>query len=80
MNKQVKIEINGKDYYCDSEILKLIMRNQDKIEALEYNRDKAIEYIEENEFKASDGEVCYFCNMQVIKNLLSILRGEDNDK
>ena len=79
MNKQAKVNINNKDYYCDSEILKLIMRNQDKIEALEYNRDKAIKYIEENEFKASDGEVCYFCNMQVIKNLLSILRGEDNE-
>ena len=41
--------------------------------------DKAIEYIKENEFKASDGEVCYYCNMQVIKDLLDILRGEDNE-
>ena len=45
MNKQVKVNINDKDYYCDSEILKLIMRNQDKIELLEYRIDKVIEYI-----------------------------------
>ena len=45
MNNQVKITINNKDYYCDMEVLKLIERLQDKIELLEYNRDKAIEYI-----------------------------------
>lgn len=44
---------------------------------LEERVHEAIEYIEENEFKASDGEICYFCNMQVIKDLLDILRGDE---
>ena len=51
----------------------------DEIERLNNIINEAIEYIKENEFKASDGEVCYFCNMQVIKDLLNILQGEDNE-
>lgn len=85
MNKQAKININNKDYYCDSEILKLIMRNQDKIEALEYNRDKAIEYIEKHKQIAmfadlrKEGTHQYTIECDA-DDLLSILRGEDNDK
>ena len=52
MEKQVKINIKNKDYYCDSEIFKYIMRLQDKVELLEYNRDKAIDLLVE-----------YFCSM-----------------
>ena len=42
--------------------------------------EKAIKYIKGNEFKASDGEICYFCNMQVIRDLLNILQGVDNNE
>ena len=35
MEKQVKINIKDKDYYCDMEVLKLIERLQDKVELLE---------------------------------------------
>ena len=78
MNKQVKIKINGKDYYCDSEILKLIMRNQDKIEALEYNRDKTIEYIEHEWFKRQQlGITRLDFSYEELQDILSILRGEE---
>ena len=88
MNKQVKININGKDYYCDSEILKLIMRNQDKIELLEYNRDKAIEYIDTLYIDEYDGNSYYIKDNtgndklgieDIPNNIKNILRGEDNE-
>ena len=79
MEKQVKVNINDKDYYCDSEVLKLIMRNQDKIELLEYRIDKAIRLMKQmskgNE--KYDNEV-YLTNYQ-IEVIISILRGEDNE-
>ena len=46
MNKQVKINIKNKDYYCDMEVLKLIERLQDKVELLEYNRDQTLKNID----------------------------------
>lgn len=84
MNKQVKININDKDYYCDIEVLKLIERLQDKIELLEYNRDKAIEYVEKNKQIAmfadlrKDGTHQYTieCDADELEN---IIRGEDNE-
>ena len=67
MNKQVKIQIKDKDYYCDMEVLKLIERLSDKLELLEYNRDKTIEYIEENGILDLNGY-----------DLLNILKGSKN--
>ena len=80
MNKQVKININGKDYYCDSEILKLIMRNQDKIELLEYNRDKSIRKLEDllDMVKFYEPEMVNL--IDIIESIISILRGKDNGK
>ena len=75
MNKQVKININDKAYYCDIEVLKLIERLQDKVELLEYNRDKAIELIEQ-ELKNKD---IYIGLKAILEILLNILRGEDNE-
>ena len=48
MNKQVKITINNKDYYCDMEVLKLIERLQDKVEIIEDTpkEDKKIEKLD----------------------------------
>lgn len=90
MNKQVKININRIDYYCDMEVLKLIERLQDKIELLEYNRDKAIEYIENNCILSNEWTDLGFCNFiptgnikykqltsKKVKELLNILRGEE---
>lgn len=74
MNKQVKINIKDKDYYCDMEVLKLIERLQDKVELLEYNRDKAIEYITSNEW-AKDYKLSS-CRT----HLLDILRGDNNEE
>lgn len=77
MEKQVKINIKNKDYYCDSEIFKYIMRLQDKVELLEYNRDKAIEYIE----KQKEITETYKFALSHIEcdKILSILRGETNE-
>lgn len=46
MEKQVKININGIDYYCDSEVCKLIMRNDDKRESLEYQNKELNSYLD----------------------------------
>lgn len=70
-----KLQLIGEIAEANNKNLELI----EEINKLSNKIYKAIEYIEENEFKASDGEVCYFCNMQVIKDLLDILRGEDNE-
>ena len=78
MNKQVKVNINDKDYYCDSEILKLIMRNQDKIELLEYRIDKVIEMFDiENIEKYYYGMSYEFAILDFKKDILDILIGED---
>ena len=81
MNKQVKINIKGKDYYCDSEILKLIMRNQDKIELLEYRIDEAIKMFDiENIEKYYHGMSYEFEILDFKKDILDILkRGTDNE-
>ena len=80
MNKQVKININEKDYYCDNEILKYIMRLQDKIELLEYNRDKAIQLLEKENYHCPMSltvEKAYIIEVEKINNVISILRGEE---
>lgn len=80
MNKQVKINIKNKDYYCDMEILKLIERLQNKVEELECNRDEAIKFIEnkwkkEHYYESIENcmEFCIFDKA----DLLNILRGEE---
>lgn len=55
----------------------IVLHDRKVIDNLQSRIDKAIEYIKRNEFKAIDGEICYFCNMKVIKELLNILKGED---
>lgn len=71
-------EINILEYIDELEKVKEdYIKSLDKLDVLENRNNKAIEYIKENEFKAIDGEVCYYCNMQVIKDLLDILRGEE---
>ena len=79
MEKQVKINIKDKYYYCDMEVLELIERLQDKVELLEYNRNKAIEYI--NDFYEDNEEVIeQFSFEYSYKYILSILkRGTDNE-
>lgn len=86
MNKQVKININDKAYYCDMEVLKLIERLQDKVELLEYNRDKAIEYINTLYIAEYDGNSYYIKDNKdndelgiedIPNNIKKILRGEE---
>lgn len=89
MNNQVKITINNKEYYCDMEVLKLIERLSDKVELLEYNRDKTIEYIEndmpyleepDEEFERCDGTTYMTMKEYDTSILLKKIRGEKNDK
>lgn len=82
MNKQVKIKIKDKDYYCDMEVLKLIERLTDKVELLEYNRDKAIELLEKENYHCPMSltvEKAYIIEVEKINNVISILRGEKNE-
>ena len=82
MDKQIKININGKDYYCDGEIAKLIMRNDDKIIDLQLKIIEAIEYIEKHKQIAmfadlrKEGTHQYTIECDA-DDLLSILRGEE---
>lgn len=82
MSKQIKVTINNKECYCDNEVFEYILKISNKMEELEYNRDKAIEYIEEHKRNVySDfGEDIVFGEMEGIKELLKILKGEDNDE
>lgn len=76
MNKQVKITIDNKECYCDEEVFKYILRISNKMEELEYNRDKAIEYIERLEVNSIGTPYSY---TERGKDLLKILRGENNE-
>ena len=82
-DKQIPININNKEYYCDIEVLKLIERLQDKIELLEYNRDKAIELLEKENYHCPMSltvEKAYIIEVEKINNVISILKeGENNE-
>lgn len=89
MNNQVKITINNKEYYCDMEVLKLVDRLCDKVELLEYNRDKAIEHIKEsiNNYLKDDIDLDGTCNVmcyetikkRYLKPVLDRLIGDSNE-
>lgn len=95
MEKQVKININGKECYCDKEISLLLLRNDTKIENLQWqvdtlkenNKDyldrivKAIEYINKCIFY-HDGYI-YPDEAKIVKMILNGEWkdfGEDNGK
>ena len=81
-DKQVPININNKKYYCDMEVYKLIDRLCDRVELLEYNRDKAIELLEKENYHCPMSltvEKAYIIEVEKINNVLSILRCEDNE-
>ena len=71
MNKQVYIILNNKKYYCDIEVLNLINRLCDKVELLEYNRDKALEY---NDYLIRDAK--YHLYLVHLKKMKKKIKGD----
>lgn len=76
-NLQEENERLKKPDYYEKGLIGSIKERDEIIQDYKTRNEKAIEYIKENEFIASDGEVCYFCNMKIIKDLLNILQGSD---
>ena len=71
------IIINNKIFYCDKEVLELLNKLCDKIKLLEYNRDKALEFIyiecyDENRTKPIDD-----LNYYQIEEFVKILKEGD---